>query len=483
MRDKTKKIALVAISAIMVFAGVFSYLFFASTHVSADGSSDQEIMRKTLLNALRVCYSDTYMVSEIDGTTYNYGDITSLLTKSGKDDQIIKVPSAKVGNSFNSFPKSITCEEVFIGAQQKAGIFKKEAAMTGLLDMYSLGDHPDLTMLGYHEDQSTVGEKGCLQVSAKRSINGMDTPVSSNKICFSLDSDGKIIYDNGLEEPITVDDSACPRINVNYLAGVLQIGCNAWSFGNYVDFEDAKFDTVTAELQTIADGMENWMSPGGESLGLTSGKVEGKKESGESFSNFVKSSHAVTEVLTKLTGVGPNAALFTGDDVAYLWEKYYQYLKTNNIISESNPCQVSPDIAQTETYPYVHYDSESGQYCGVRITGESLQHEFNVVASNMMELTTVSTERLLELITNDTLNHGGTMESYCEARAWERVAELTAMYDEEMAKWSEDHSYDLTYAAKISQTINKIKTMIAKGELVGDDGKTCVGLPNQDGRT
>ena len=176
-------------------------------HVFADASDAATIMKKTLLNGLSTCYSDTYMRSSLkpsDLTSVANLFTSNLFGTDGSTASTIKLPN-NVGNSVAS--ASVSCKDLFLGRNGLSGlfsVFNRDKSTSTNTQKVTL-----LKNLGYTVSEAS-GDIGCISVSYETSSGGQfGNETSTNQVCVDL-VDGKTNIGYQYGEGMTIGDYTSP---------------------------------------------------------------------------------------------------------------------------------------------------------------------------------------------------------------------------------------------------------------------------------
>lgn len=405
-------------------------LVIATQPVSAvNQDAINNILRKTLINALPTCYSgETYMInSGVSGSEFQNLGMSLLFTKDGSDNKIINIPN-ELGNSLSN--TKVTCEEAFLGATRHTGfLWLNKETMDGLLGLYGKSA-TNITDFGYELGSSeTVGNQGCISIQyTAPNESGRSEDHTTNSVCFKLNDDRSIdvsSYDSvvvntdGTGGPIDLYfDSSLSSLNL-YIDGVVtaqqgaQIGYvwdNTWD--NFVSEVSSTLSGTNADYgydgyspindARYWDDESNWE----QSMGLFYQGTDANIGGGEVFEQYQKISdssnpNAALVTMRYLTGNSSASwddVKFTQDEAYSLLETYFNRALSDGEVFLDSECFSSRDEV---TRDYAHYDG-NGMWCGVQVSSSAdLEETYNVVnTGNYQTLTPATLQDILEEMTN-----------------------------------------------------------------------------------
>lgn len=329
MRNKRIKIIFAGIIASLCL-GLFSG--WSSNPVMA-ASSESSIYKKTLLNAIKTCYSDTYMKKSILGT--DYYSMGNLFTSKGGKDGTILVPTM-YGNTLTD--GDMACDEVFIGWKEN----KKSNSAKGLLTLYGKSVSEDkLPSIGYTKEEKSANggyKQGC--VSFKYTApngSGGSKEYETNQVCVDVDGDNKIdVYTNSPVVKESKGGNISIYVDANYTVNVYdsKSGLSAFTSHSMMAGGGESWDDFKKEFQSAASQIDGWYDQySSTSLGYHFDKINATLGNEDHYFEYTRSSDAATKALRYFAGSGKtwDSIKFNDEDRYTLYTAYIErYIKDTN---------------------------------------------------------------------------------------------------------------------------------------------------------
>ena len=329
MRNKRIKI---------IFAGIITSLClglfsgWSSNSVMA-ASSESSIYKKTLLNAIKTCYSDTYMKKSILGT--DYYSMGNLFTSKGGKDGTILVPTM-YGNTLTD--GDMACDEVFIGWKEN----KKSNSAKGLLTLYGQSVSEDkLPSIGYTKEEKSANggyKQGC--VSFKYTApngSGGSKEYETNQVCVDVDGDNKIdVYTNSPVVKESKGGNISIYVDANYTVNVYdsKSGLSAFTSHSMMAGGGESWDDFKKEFQSAASQIDGWYDQySSTSLGYHFDKINATLGNEDHYFEYTRSSDAATKALRYFAGSGKtwDSIKFNDEDRYTLYTAYIErYIQDTN---------------------------------------------------------------------------------------------------------------------------------------------------------
>lgn len=324
---------------------------------SVSATSDEELLKKTLLNLLPICYSQ-HMANSVENASaffpQNVADST----------QAYLVPT-NVGNSLNN--QKISCQEVFDGVSGWGGLTTK---MNGLLDLYGKGGGPfNPEDFGYKPSAgATTTNRKCVYLTYTYNDPNSDYDYpdqKTNSVCFPVASDGKVSIENpfndikcispeGNEETMsecgsTITESG--RIKLYYDSSMesLQTYMNDARAGTYTTWVaslyNKTYSQVWSELQSNAPDVTGGVNFEEQSVSNVSAHEDNSGSGGSTSTSYAKESLADQTALKYFTGSDSYTNVyFTDNDWASLYMAYFQQVKDKyGLRLDASSCSSSKD--------------------------------------------------------------------------------------------------------------------------------------------
>lgn len=360
--------------------GVITALFLCiftsalTLDVSAASSADS-IYKKTLLNAIKTCYSDSYMKKSVLGTDYSgpyslmagsQNIVNNATGSKGFKDGTIKVPS-QYGNSLDD--ADMSCYQLFTGWRENKG----SNSAKGLLTLYNKTvPENKLPNIGYEkQDVSGDYKQGCISFKyTAPNGSGGSKDYKTNEICIDIDSDKKVdVYTN--PSFWTSKGSADGKISlyVVYDYG-WQIGVQGpdglYNLTQYaLDSGGGRsWDDVQKDVKQIAESIDGWINPATyESYGFHFNGTNANLGNEDHYAEYVRAQSgdvAATKALRYFAGSGKtwDSIKFNDEDRYTLYTAYIErYISDSNYpsvyIGSDSKCSGKLDDAKKETgYAY-----------------------------------------------------------------------------------------------------------------------------------
>lgn len=377
-------------------AGVLTTL--NSLSASAEGQiSAQDLTNKTLLNAIKTCYTDKYMKSEIDAK--DYYSFKSLFTKDGTKDGVINVPTM-VGNTLND--SNISCEEVFFGYRQG----KSSNSITGLFSAYGKASAAeDLWKLGFKDEKGENPngiQEGCFGFVYTRPDPNSGSSIKSqtNQLCFQVSGDPgqetiELLNDNpatdrgGADGPVTLYYNSMDQ--QIYISTPQEVDANIiykWQVPTRDNWATAKQD-----FQEYVEGnMPFWINSGTqENLGYHLDSMT-STELGETtyFDKYVKEGdNGLAGALRALRYINSNGGTvwksieFTNEDIYSLYLQYYNNTASKYTAVYTGDCYATEEEAESQSAYYIQNSDK--KWCTVYGV-DQVTEEFNLVSNKRNKL-------------------------------------------------------------------------------------------------
>lgn len=367
-----------------------------SLSVSAEGQlSAQDLTNKVLLNAIKTCYTDKYMKTEIDAK--DYSSFANIFTKDGTKDGVIKVPTM-VGNTLTD--SDVSCKEVFLGYRQGKG----SNSITGLFLAYGKTSAiNDLPYLGFdHENGENPNnvQEGCLGFSyARPDPNSSSSIVSeTNQVCFRVSgASGKETIELNNDDPATYRGEANGPISIYYdsLDRAIYISTPPEVSGNYKWqlSGSSNWTTIKQDFQSyVENALSAWVNYAtSENLGYQLRSMT-STELGETtyFDKYTKRGDnggagalRALRYITSNGGTTWDSIKFTDEDIYNLYLQYY-----NNTVNKyqsvyTGDCYDTEEAAKAQSAYYIQ--SSDKKWCTVYGVSQ-VTEKFNMVADSRDKL-------------------------------------------------------------------------------------------------
>lgn len=368
---RNKKLHLVIGGIVLsIFLNIFTNI--STTNVSAASSADS-IYKKTLLNAIKTCYNDTYMKKSVLGTDYSgpyslmAGSQNWISTGTGSGgfkDGVIKVPS-QYGNSLDD--ADMSCYQLFSGWRED----KSTNSAKGLLKLYGKTiPENKLPSIGYEKQEVSANggyKQGCVsfKYTAPNGSGGSAT-YETNQLCMDVGSDNKIdVYTN----TPTVGDSKGGKISIfmdaNYVVNIYgPDGMFATTPHSLMAGGGEAWDTFKSEFETAAKQIDGWVNMAtSNSYGFHFNSVNASLGNEDHYSEYTRTQSgdtAATKALRYFAGSGKtwDSIKFNDEDRYTLYTAYIErYIKDSNYpsvyIGADSKCSNKLSDAKKETgYAY-----------------------------------------------------------------------------------------------------------------------------------
>lgn len=208
--QKRKNVLGVLLSICLIIPVVlFSLPFFTQ---SAGASSTEEVMQKTLVNAMRDCYATRAVKSTIDAGDVGSSHYGINLYNLVKDDGNFILPT-DIGNSLGK--SGISCQDVFVGKGNK---------MNSIYSFFGKSQPTNLEQMGYTAASGAgSSDYKCVYLRYYLRTGNTGREYNTNSICMPVEN-GKIVLANAAadireenNEDMAVDSAG------NFLSGALQL--------------------------------------------------------------------------------------------------------------------------------------------------------------------------------------------------------------------------------------------------------------------
>ena len=337
---------------------------------ATDNVTASTILKKTLANALKTCYSNVYTIK--NGVTESFfasNGVNSILTEDGRNNRIIPVPSTLGSTSLSE--AKVTCEEVFNGTNRTNGAlwWANSESLPGLLSLYGKTT-ANLADFGYTLS-STSGEtangQGCVSVRyTSPDANGRSVEHTTNSVCFSLTNNGDIELGGYDSVAVNNDGDGGPiSLYYNHTLGML-----GYTQGNYdqaiASPANLNWNSFVSSVDTA---FRSDIDPSWQNSQIFYQEIESQQETnGTAFSDYEKTSptkEAALQALRYLTG-DPAATWdsikFTSDEELALLSSYAEQWQADGKIILDSACYGTRNEVSRE---YAIYTSNG--WCGVQI--------------------------------------------------------------------------------------------------------------------
>lgn len=373
-RPKVRRVSLISVVAICLLSVIISSIILLPRNATA-AVSETDLLKKTLLNGLRTCVSDTYMKPEI--APIDYYDVSSLMTSKGFDDGTILVPNG-VANTLND--NDVSCKELFTGYDGAGG------QISGLLSLYGKSDS-NMEDFGYEIDDTTGADSsrlGCVSYEYGYTEGNRQTTGTTNEICLEVGPDNMVVgYSDGIIDRGGADGPIYLQHDPsNYTIAVYSDDV----FGGPIAQINTGIGTVSWE-KFAKDFTDHGSSitgmfgtSGGEpvDLGYNFRHANTELEGGSAFNMAIRLGTARGDILEYLTG-SRTFPQFTLDDKYSLYSTYVDDVeKANSSVYYAEDCSGSLEEAAEETGYAVRSGSE---WCGIYGV-DSVDGTFNGINSS-----------------------------------------------------------------------------------------------------
>lgn len=405
MNNKKRKIKVTSVviaTGALIVASVLVSLSSLTARAATDAT---ELLKKSLALGISKCVNKTYMqAGPIKESDFRNTGVSLIMTSKGRQDKVVYVPT-QFGNTLTT--AKVTCQELFQGANRGS----KKGRADGLMQLYNKSN-PGLTDLSYEVGESGSGgdKKGCIAI---RYFTSDKSKKTTNKICFKLDSDNRVVFKSNSD--FEVNKITTP-IGLSFYLSTQEIGVeNAEntrvSFSALTQVKDGdNWDTV---VQNMDKGLKSKDNPvynaynnDGQRLGLSYDSTDSSTTNNSStFSDYVFTNNPAV-VLKAFTGKGLFSDVkFTAQEKYDLLEAYYnRYASGSEKVLSTGDCFSTKEQAkQKSNSGYAHY--ENGKWCAV-LNSEQVPSDlkFNVVNGSNNGLTPKDFNGILKELTDWNFN-------------------------------------------------------------------------------
>lgn len=361
---------------------------------ATDNVTASTILKKTLANALKTCYSNVYTIK--NGVTESFfasNGVNSILTEDGRNNRIIPVPSTLGSTSLSE--AKVTCEEVFNGTNRTSGAlwWANSESLPGLLSLYGKNT-ANLADFGYTISSAsgeTANGQGCVSVRyTSPDANGRSVDHTTNSVCFSLTSNGDIELGGYDSVAVNNDGDGGPiLLYYNHMLGML-----GYTQGNYdqaiASPANLNWNSFVSSVDTA---FRNDIDPSWQNSQIFYQEIESQQETnGTAFSDYEKTSptkEAALQTLRYLTGDPAatwDSVKFTSDEELALLSSYAEQWQADGKIILDSACYGTRNEVSRE---YAIYTSNG--WCGVQIPSSVNPNDsgvkYNIVNSTHSGLT------------------------------------------------------------------------------------------------
>lgn len=405
MNNKKRKIKVTSVviaTGALIVASVLVSLSSLTARAATDAT---ELLKKSLALGISKCVNKTYMqAGPIKESDFRNTGVSLIMTSKGRQDKVVYVPT-QFGNTLTT--AKVTCQELFQGANRGS----KKGRADGLMQLYNKSN-PGLTDLSYEVGESGSGgdKKGCIAI---RYFTSDKSKKTTNKICFKLDSDNRVVFKSNSD--FEVNKITTP-IGLSFYLSTQEIGVeNAEntrvSFSALTQVKDGdNWDTVVQNMDKALKSKDNPVynayNNDGQRLGLSYDSTDSSTTNNSStFSDYVFTNNPAV-VLKAFTGKGLFSDVkFTAQEKYDLLEAYYnRYASGSEKVLSTGDCFSTKEQAkQKSNSGYAHY--ENGKWCAV-LNSEQVPSDlkFNVVNGSNNGLTPKDFNGILKELTDWNFN-------------------------------------------------------------------------------
>lgn len=391
----------------IILCGIFTALFLSlftniSTGKASAAVGPESIYKKTLLNAIKTCYSDDYMKKTISGTDFQgIGDlmagsqsiINSATGSKGFRDGVIKVPT-QYGNTLSD--ADMSCYQLFAGWKQNSATNSAK----GLISLYNKSITEDkLPKLGYEKQEGSTGggyRQGCFSFSYKApNGSGASETFKTNKICVDVDQNNKIDVSTPPEDKGGASEKGFVFITIdgNYILNIIETSQNNTTAMSH-SLNGLSWDSFKTEFTDVAKRINSFYDPFTSTrLGLNFETLNADLGNEDHYIEYKRSADAADKALHFFAGSSKTWASikFNDKDRYTLYTAYIErYIKDTGkypavYIGSDDTCSNKLDDAKKDT-GYA-YRKDKSTWCPLYGVEDGGVPELNGIASDNKKLT------------------------------------------------------------------------------------------------